>query len=629
MFSLGAVLVECMTGQRGSVLEALPKQWKPLLEKATDPDPANRFQSGADFLAAVPKPRDRTRQAWAVAALVTLALLASVAYQTSRPTIFFPPPVPFTSLPGEEVYPSFSPDGEKIFFAWSPEHSGQTDIYVKAVKGGDPVRLSQHPARETAPACSRDGKLLAFFRDEGHGVNSIVVSAATGGQERVIARGMYHSFSWAPDNRSIAVTYADPPDHPMKIRLVDIQSQSWRDLTQPPEGTRGDQYPAFSPDGRFMVFSRVKIRQGPGEVYIQEHSEKLTPVGWLRRLTELGKHIDRPNFTSDGKGILFAAGTSARKLLWYVPANGSAAPVSIPEAGDNVELLRVSSASPRLAFSRSQADMNIWRVDLDSAGGAVVSKRPIISSTWDDEEHKLSPDGALLAFISQRSGREQVWLSRTDGAEQRQLTRLEHGENLQVYWAPEGTRLLLTGIFSGARRSHLISMPDGILAEIGAGLAEIGTGVSRDGKSVYFHSARDGQSKLWQMALMGGEALSATERQAEFSNESVDGKTLFFCSRRNDAAVWQSKDGYDTKIIDRIAHRAFAVGRTGIYYLSNLDAPVLRFYRFADGQHSDILKLEKRPGFGLDVSADEKTVFFSQLDHDGSDLMLIDAFRLP
>ena len=414
----------------------------------------------------------------------------------------------------------------------------------------------------------------------------------------------------------------------MRIRLIDIQTKVWKDLTDPPTRSRGDQYPAFSPDGRFLVFSRVKVRRGPGEVYVQKLSANLGPVNAPRGLTELGKHIDRPNFTNDGKGILFAAGTSTRKSLWHVPADGSAPPVSIPEAGDNLELLRVSSASPRLAFSRPQTDVNIWRVDLDSPGGAVLSKHPIISSTWDDEEPKVSPDGESLAYISQRSGREQVWLARTDGAEQRQLTRLENGENLQTYWAPDRTRLMLTGMFNGARRSHIVSVSDGTLAEIGSGLAEIGTGFSRDGAWVYFQSVREGPSRLWRMGLAGGELRPVSEGLADFSSESVDGKVLYFCTRRNDTAVWQLKDRKETKVIDRIARRAFAVGRTGIYYLSNLGAPVLRFYRFSDGQHSDILKLDKRPGFGLDVSADEKTVFFSQLDHDGSDLMLVDGFRL-
>ena len=37
--------------------------------------------------------------------------------------------------------------------------------------------------------------------------------------------------------------------------------------------------------------------------------------------------------------------------------------------------------------------------------------------------------------------------------------------------------------------------------------------------------------------------------------------------------------------------------------------------------------LEKHPGFGFDVSPDERFIVFTQFDHDGEDLMLIDDFR--
>src|SRR5277367_3568678 len=42
-------------------------------------------------------------------------------------------PVPFTTYPGDEKFPSFSPDGNQVAFVWTGEHNDNSDIYVKSI----------------------------------------------------------------------------------------------------------------------------------------------------------------------------------------------------------------------------------------------------------------------------------------------------------------------------------------------------------------------------------------------------------------------------------------------------------------------------------------------------------------
>ena len=65
-----------------------------------------------------------------------------------RPSLTNPRPVqvvPLTSLPGHELWPTFSPDGTQVAFEWDGEHSDNPDIYIKMVGSSEVRRLTSHP----------------------------------------------------------------------------------------------------------------------------------------------------------------------------------------------------------------------------------------------------------------------------------------------------------------------------------------------------------------------------------------------------------------------------------------------------------------------------------------------------
>src|SRR5262249_30687554 len=73
------------------------------------------------------------------------------------------PPLPplrlvhFTTYPGREYQPAFSPDGNQIAFVWDGETRDNFDIYVKDIRTGAQVRLTNDPADDFSPAWSPDG----------------------------------------------------------------------------------------------------------------------------------------------------------------------------------------------------------------------------------------------------------------------------------------------------------------------------------------------------------------------------------------------------------------------------------------------------------------------------------------
>ena len=77
--------------------------------------------------------------------------------------------------------------------------NGNMDIYVVDGKGGEPIQLTDDLARDSWPAWSPDGTLLAFISD-----GRLVVMDAEKNR-RNIAAGTFFRPAWSPDGRQIAV----------------------------------------------------------------------------------------------------------------------------------------------------------------------------------------------------------------------------------------------------------------------------------------------------------------------------------------------------------------------------------------------------------------------------------------
>src|SRR5439155_10695616 len=84
---------------------------------------------------------------------IALAYYKFLARKTFPPALPATKVVPFTTFPGRELQPTFSPDGNQIAFAWNGEKRDNFDIYVKLVNTGTPpLRLTSNPTDDIYPA---------------------------------------------------------------------------------------------------------------------------------------------------------------------------------------------------------------------------------------------------------------------------------------------------------------------------------------------------------------------------------------------------------------------------------------------------------------------------------------------
>ena len=99
---------------------------------------------------------------------------------------------------GLQAEPTFSPDGR--FLAYSSERSGNFDIWVMPVGGGDAVQITKDPAHDWQPDWSPDGKLIAFRSERGGG--GLFMVPTLGGHARKLSSFGYQP-KWSPDSSRI------------------------------------------------------------------------------------------------------------------------------------------------------------------------------------------------------------------------------------------------------------------------------------------------------------------------------------------------------------------------------------------------------------------------------------------
>ncbi len=108
--------------------------------------------------------------------------------------------------------------------------------------------------------------------------------------------------------------------------------------------------------------------------------------------------------------------------------------------------VRLSPQGDRLVVAVGRADKDklanlssLWMIDLKATEDGA---RPFTRGDWSDNTPRWSPDGTQIAFISNRSGKAELWLIPANGGEAHRLTKLD-GYISEFDWHPKGKRLVV------------------------------------------------------------------------------------------------------------------------------------------------------------------------------------------
>jgi len=603
----------------------------------------------------------RTRQlrTWVSAGLAVAAMAGTAVWLSGSGGYRPEPPLessPLTSYAGSEVYPDLSPDGNQVAFSWNGAEQQDFRIYVQQVGNSAPVRLTEGPGNDLSPAWSPDGRTIAFLRlHPGNAGASVYLFPFPGGPERKLVDLLYvrpglnddrygTEIAWHPGGQWLAITDRMTPGASPGLCLVSVSTREKRELLPPP-GTPGvDLAAAFRPDGRYLVFIRVKAF-GKTDLYGVPVSDSVKVEGTPIELTS---HPDyrtvSPVWTPDGKEILFLAGPFTGDLnLWRMPGPKPGTARRLALNGYGAVFLSAprkrAGSKLRALYVKSLHDSNVWRID-ETRPSALSSAEPVLNSTREDSNAQFSPDGSRIVFASSRSGSQEIWVSRSDGSNPMQLSFIGGAQVGGPAWAPDSERIAFHARPQGSADLYVVNANGGPVQRLTSEPKQEGLPAwSRDGRWIYFSSNRLGPTDIWKMPSAGGPPIQVTNGGGgNVAQESIDGEWLYYSLLdRSIVSLWKmsAAGGEATEILPSLANvRAFCVVEAGIYFIPAADSKkhsVIRFLDFSGSHYRDVSPITKTVGYGISVfpatRSFPRTILYGQVDQDGSDLMLLDDLR--
>lgn len=545
--------------------------------------------------------------------------------------------VPFTTFPGLEVAPRFSPDGNQVVFSWfGYEKDFQFDLYIKQVGQERVVQLTHHPARFLASAWSPDGRFIAFKREAEPDASGIYLISALGGAERKLATITHFggperiAIAWSPDSKGVAFSEAGSPDRVApsspehyKIHLVNVETYEERTLPDPAPDCVETLHPAFSPDGKYLA-SLCALTEGVFKIYLQNQDG--TQAREVTRVKSSEGFADL-TWAANGQSLLYAAGHH----LWRLPVAGGR-PEKLNFAQD-AESVTVARAGNRLAYAQVHHPSSIWQLAVAGPRKSVAAPKRLVASSRGDSGARISPDGQYIAFQSYRSGSAEVWISDRSGSNPLQLTSFGGAEVGAPSWAPDGRRVVFDVRASGGPELYVANIEGGSPKVFPTGTANAADPFwSADGQWIYFST--EPFEDIWKAPVKGGGAVRLTRggKDRFGPQETADGARIFFGRLvSGHEEVWSaSANGGDERPVRGMpVDVSWAPALGGMYFIQG--APRHFSVNHFDFASQRVGKIADLPGlftqWGPSLSADGHTFLISGIEHVEGDIVLVDGFR--
>jgi Tol biopolymer transport system component/DNA-binding winged helix-turn-helix (wHTH) protein len=402
------------------------------------------------------KPPWLSRRGKLVAASLVLLLVVAFLFWWSlrRPTPLSQPlTTRLTTDSGLTTDAVISPDGKLIAFA-SDRGGDNLDIWVKQVAGGDAIRLTTDPADDHQPAFSPDGGQIVF-RSERAGGGIYIISALGGEARPLTSKGRNPRFSPAGD--WIAFWVGPVAGYPLgaqagKVFLIPPTGGNPKQIDPP--GILAAGCPIWSPDGTHLLFygsdssnlavwyptsdwwvwplaGGNAVKTGAFDVFAAQNISLTLP-----------SLIPAPAEWMDDQ-VFFSAKAGNSVSLWQVSISlrnwRITAPARPLTTGSGLDIRPSFAKTGLLVFSSLVENADIWSLPIDASQGRM--KGPPEQLTHHlalDYMPSMSADGKKLAFVSERSGNQDIWMKDLGSGKESPLTESRANE-IQPRMSPDGS----------------------------------------------------------------------------------------------------------------------------------------------------------------------------------------------
>ncbi|MEO8030314.1 MAG: protein kinase [Gemmatimonadota bacterium] len=188
-------------------------------------------------------------------------------------------------------------------------------------------------------------------------------------------------------------------------------------------------HPRLSPDGKRVAFESQE--GADNQIWIADLAAQTA-----QRLTREGFN-DRPEWSPDGRRLMYVSSRTADNSIWWQSTDGSGSAELLFKGPDAIREAVFTPDGSEVVYRSDTPDStrDIYRLPL----GGERKPIPLLVSIDDDKEPRVSPDGHWLVYVSNASGREEVYVRPLAGAGGR--LAVSNGGGGEPLWSPDGKRV--------------------------------------------------------------------------------------------------------------------------------------------------------------------------------------------
>ena len=443
-----------------------------------------------------------------------------------------------TSDDGTEFYARFSPDGKQI--AFMAEYDGVREAYVMPTAGGPPKRLTYNYSFATVQGWNNDGTKVVYRTSqmpENYAME--MVPAAGGAPERLpleFSENVSFSrkgpqFAFTRFNRATNAWFYYTGGMLNQIWVGDLDTKSFKQITNTP-GT--DEFPCWA--GNDVYFANM---QGDSFTLM-----RVPATGGKAQAVAGPYNFEIRDINTDGKRVIYQKG---EEVEVYDIATGKTMPVEFDMPSDLIHLRPF-----RVPAMENTGDASLTKTGkraLIEARGQIVSL-PVgegAAELWMAKDGArlrtphMSPDGKSVAYLSDESGEQQLYIANTDGSSPRQVTKDANRRLVNYAWSPDSKWIALNDSNDWLR---LIKVEDGseqMIAKSYATWSGVQFDFSPDSKWLAYSDVNGitgyGRIVMYEIATGKRTPLGDARTNDVAPAFSTDGKYLGFLSNRNFAVT--------------------------------------------------------------------------------------------
>ena len=456
-----------------------------------------------------------------------------------------------TDNTARETYPRFSPDGRLI--AFSSNRYGNYDVFVVPAAGGTPRRLTFHSGSDDVVGWSRDGQRVLFRAARGDGafpnVATLYEVPAGGGFEVALPVDWGYWGDFSPDGRQLAFNRHPATwsrrhyrgSYAADLWVANLANNTYTKILGDAQYNR--YWPMWGADNHIYFVAdplpnERTVKPGAREVFTSVNNIYKVPAGGGQP-AQVTRHstgsLFWPAMSADGKTIVYEENFGIWKLD---VASGRTSEIKIDLATDEkenqFEVVTVSNEVDSFDLSPSNQRAVISArgqlLTIATSRGDITRLAPDPMASRNGSP-RWSPDGKSIAFVSDRSGRDEIWLSDPDGRTLTKITNLDNEKSGPV-WTSDSARVLYT---TADKRLYSYTVADGKTAPVATGdVGRISSfSISPDNRWVAFAKQdRTLRSHVYVVPIAGGEEKHISDDRMLYSEANpvwtADGRYIVF-----------------------------------------------------------------------------------------------------